>query len=372
MKIKPYTGRRTTDKKVLENLLPNPFIEELFRYRKLAKERGTYVDSIATWENGILLPGHICDDGKVHASLALYKTRTGRLASSDPNIQNIPRNPLIRGQFVAPPGRRLLEVDLNQAELRFLALLSGDEYLCHIYLTEGMSLHDEVRAKIWGHPKDYSPVMLAQQLQKFALTPETRFDENGKDLLVAEQKMRAKNVNFGTVYGITAAGLAEQCDCTVKEAQEMLDAWFKTFPKAKEYIDACKMAPFEGKNLVTRFGRKKRPGIVSQERARDIQNEFANFAEQSPASDCTVHAGIALKDQLRDQFDIYACNLIHDAILFDCPDDDQICLEAAKIIVAKMEEVPKKWGYTKIPFKAEAKQGYRWGSLKDVKFDKAA
>lgn len=364
LRIPKWRNKRSTDKKVVEHLPAHPVLTALSKYRKVAKEFGTYVKALAEIEDDVITPNHIQPDGKVHSSISLYKTRTGRLASNDPNVQNVPRNPQIRGQYVAAPGRRLIEVDLNQAELRILATLSADPTLCHIYLTKGMSLHDEVRAEIWGYPNKYSPQQLSLQLRKFRLTPETRYDENRKDLLIAEQKMRAKNVNFGTVYGITAAGLAEQCDCTVAEAQEMLDAWFKKFPGAAKYIDTCKMAPFKGQTLVTVFGRKKRPGIVSQELAIGIMNEFANFPEQSPASDITLRAGFELEDELEAKYNTYVCNLIHDALLLDAPDDDAICKEVEQVVIAKMEDVPKKVGFTRIPFVAEAKQGYRWGSLK--------
>jgi DNA polymerase-1 len=373
LKIKPYKNKKSTDQKTLEQLPSHPAIAALRRHRKVAKERGTYVTSLAnfrdkkTGEYNVFIPGHLLPDGKVHSSLALFKTRTGRLASSDPNVQNVPRNPQIRGQYVASPGKRFIECDLNQAELRVLATISGDPELCRIYLTAGMSLHDEVRASIWGYPKDWSDKLLSDYLYKFRLTQETRYDENGKDLLLAEQKMRAKNVNFGTVYGITAAGLAEQCDCSVQEAQEMLNAWFKKFKLAGNYIQACKNAPLHGRTLITAFGRKKRPGIVSAELAQGIQNEFANFPEQSPASDITLHSGIELEPVLREQYDTRIVNLIHDALLLECPDDDNVAREVAALTCKTMSEVPKKWGFKKIPFLAEAKQGYRWGSLKDLK-----
>ncbi len=373
LKIKPYKNKRSTDQKVLDQLPAHPAITALRRHRKVAKERGTYVTSLAnfrdpkTGEYNLFIPRHIMPDGRVHSSLALFKTRTGRLASSDPNVQNVPRNPQIRGQYIAGPGRRLVECDLNQAELRVLATISGDPELCRIYLTAGMSLHDEVRASIWGYPKDWSDALLAAYLDKFRLTPATRYDENGKDLLLAEQKMRAKNVNFGTVYGITAAGLAEQCDCSVQDAQEMLNAWFKKFQRAADYITACKNAPLHGRTLITAFGRKKRPGIVSAELAQGIQNEFANFPEQSPASDITLHSGIELEPILCEQYDTKVINLIHDALLLECPDDDNIAKEVATLTCNTMSRVPKDWGFKKIPFLAEAKQGYRWGSLKDLK-----
>jgi DNA polymerase-1 len=235
-----------------------------------------------------------------------------------------------------------------------------------------MSLHDEVRATIWGYPDKYTPQELANQLWKFRLTPETRYDEKGKDLLVAEQKMRAKNVNFGTVYGITSAGLAEQCDCTSAEAQIMLDAWFRKFPGCAKFIEQCKMAPFEGKTLITAFGRKKRPGVVSQELAVGISNEFANFPEQSTASDITLQSGIVLNPILQRDYDSYICNLIHDALLIDCPDDDDTCNAVARLTIDVMQQVPKDWGFNLVPFIAEAKQGHRWGSLSEMHFKEAA
>jgi DNA polymerase-1 len=357
--LKAPKGKEGTGIKILEKL-NHPVVESLKKYRKVAKEHGTYIKPLLGTKKVATI---IRIDGRVHCTYLLHGTRTGRLASRNPNLQNVPRNPIIRGQYVAAPGRRLVEVDLNQAELRILACFSKDPELCKIYTTAGMSLHDEVRAEIWGHPKDYSPSMLAQQLNKFRLTPETRYDEKGADLLVAEQKMRAKNVNFGVVYGITASGLAEQTESPVGDCQSWIDKWFGKFRLAGEFIERCKNAPFEGKTLITPFGNKKRPNCVSKELARGMMNEYANFPEQSSASHCTLHAGVELEEELSIVYDAHVCNLIHDALLIDAPDDDEICAEVAKITIAKMEEVPKRWGFIQVPFVAEAKQGYRWGSL---------
>ena len=368
LRLPMYKRKRTTSKKFLDRLPPHPVVKLLRQYRKVAKEKGTYVTPLLGKPNkqGVREGSIIERNGRVHATFKIHGTRTGRLASSDPNMQNIPRNPVIRGQFVASPGYRLVEVDLNQAELRILAHLSGDPELCKIYLTSGMSLHDEVRAEIWGDPKSYTTLELQKQLNKFSLTENTRFDENGKDLLVAEQKMRAKNVNFGVVYGITAAGLAEQSDTTQTDAQEWIDKWFGKFKLAGVFINQCKMAPINGKTLITPFGRKRRPGCVSQEMAPDLMNQFANYPEQSSASDCTLHAGIELEEEMRDSFNTILINLIHDALLWEVPDDDAIARGVAIRVKEVMEKVPRKWGFNRIPFIAEAKQGYRWGSLKEM------
>jgi DNA polymerase-1 len=359
LKIPVWRNKRSTDKKVIEKVIllqgnrVHPIFKVMSKYRKVAKERGTYVTPARI---------HLKSDGRVHSTYKLHGTRTGRLASSDPNVQNVPRNPKIRGQYIAAPGRRLVEADLNQAELRILATLSKDPELCRIYLTEGMSLHDEVRAEIWGHVQDWSPRDVSRYLEKFRLTEATRYDEKGADLLVAEQKMRAKNVNFGVVYGITAAGLADQTDSSPLDAQMWIDKWFKRFKLAGEFIESCKMAPVKGQTLITNFGRKKRPGVVSQELLHGIMNEFANFPMQSPASDCTLHAGVTLEEPLK-EYDAKIVNLIHDALLIEVPDDDAIVKKVADMATAEMALTPKKWGYNIIPFVADAKQGYRWGSL---------
>lgn len=354
LRIKPYKGKRTTGKKILEKLPKHPAIAALFISRKVAKEYGTYVKSAR--EN-------IDKDGAVHSTYALHGTKTGRLASSNPNLQNVPRNPRIRGQYIARPGRRYVEPDLNQAELRVLACLSGDKALCHIYETAGMSLHDEVRADIWGYPKDYSPSKLAEQLAKFGLAPETRYGAKGEDRIIEEQKMRAKAVNFGIVYGRTAPSIAEEFMIQAKEAQGWIDTWFRKFPEAKKFLDTCRSVPEKGQVMVTPFGRKRRFGVVGRERLEAMMNEASNFPPQSSASDMTMHAGIELEDRMKEEYDADIVNLVHDSILVECPDDDRIAHMIAVELCAKMEEVPTKWGFTRIPFVAEAKMGYRWGSL---------
>lgn len=362
-------GKRSTDNDNLEKLPDHPAVRALRKYRKVAKERGTYIKPLLGVHDAkgkLIRVTIIRRDGRVHASYLLHGTRTGRLASKDPNLQNVPRNPIIRGQYVAAPGRRLVEVDLNQAELRILACLSRDTELCRIYLTAGMSLHDEVRAEIWGYVERYSDTELQRNLNKFRLAPETRYDSNGEDLLVAEQKMRAKNVNFGVVYGITAAGLSDQTDSPMKDCQMWIDKWMGKFKGAALFLKLCEEAPFKGQTLITPFGNKKRPNCVSKEKARDISNEYKNFPEQSCASHCTLMAGIEIERQLHVQCDTKIVNLIHDALLLETPDDDEIAKEAAILTKRKMEEVPPKWGFKQVPFIAEAKQGYRWGSLKKM------
>lgn len=354
LKIPKYKGSMSTSADILEKLPRHRAIDLLKLSRKDAKEYGTYV------KNALV---NVDIDGCVHTTYKQHGTRTGRLASSDPNLQNVPRNPRIRGQYVARPGRRFLEPDLNQAELRALACFSGDPALCHIYETQGMSLHDELRADIWGYAKDWSDSKVEEYLRKFNLTHDTRFGAKGEDRIYEEQKMRAKAVNFGIVYGREAFSIAEEFQIDPKEAQVWINAWFKKFPKAHKFLEACRQAPVRGQVLVNAFGFKRRFGVIGNERLKGMQNEASNFPAQSSASHITLHAGIETREELRDRYDAYVCNLVHDSLLIDIPDDDQIAKEVAIMVIKRMEAIPKLWGFTRIPFVAEAKMGYRWGSL---------
>lgn len=363
LKLRPPKNSRSTGKDILEKLPRHPVVVALEQYRSIHKGNSTFV---------IPVRYHRKRDGRVHPSIGLHKTRTGRLAANDPNTMNIPRDPQIRGQYVAPPRRHLVEVDLNQAELRILACLSKDPALLHIYNTAGMSLHDEVRANMYGYPKDWSPRDLLQYQNKFRVSLDSFRDEADPHaamikFLVGEQKMRAKNVNFGTVYGITKYGLADQCGCTAYEAQEMLDAWCKKFRTARDFIEQCFSAPRFKRNLLTPFGRRKRFGVVSAELVDAMARESANFPEQSGASDCNLHSAMELEDELSQSYNTLIINLIHDATLTETPDSPPVINAVAWRMIEVMERVPKDWGYTEVPFIADAKIGTRWGSLQEFK-----
>lgn len=345
LKFKPVDAR-STSVDVLEKLPRHPVVINMQKYRKVHKSNSTYVKPVFDL---------IDDDYRIHQTYLLHGTETGRLACRDPNLQNIPRDPMLRGQFVPDPGYVYVEVDLNQAELRSLACLSGDPELIRIYTTAGMSLHDEVRRDIYGNAADWSP----QQLQNFM----TKFYVETVERVLEEQKMRAKNVNFGIVYGITAHGLAEQIEDTTQEAARMLAAWAKRFRVASEFIEKCRQAPAKGLNLFTVFGHKKRFGVVTPENLRNLQNESANFPHQSTASTITLHGGMRLVYKFLEEYDTRIVNTVHDSIIFEVPKDPQIIRQVTREAVAVLEQVPRDWGITRVPFKADAKAGDRWGSL---------
>lgn len=306
----------------------HPIAGHLLQWRKVNKQRTTYVKPALSW---------VGVDGRVHTDFKLHGTPTGRLASSDPNMQNIPRDVWIRGQFVAAPGKVLIELDLNQAELRVLAIMSGDPTLLEIYRKNEESIHH--------------------------VTSVAMFGENYTD----DEKMRAKAVNFGIVYGRTAPSIAEEFDISVKEAQQYIDIWLARYPKAKVFLEKCRNYPHEQKNMISIFGRKKRWGLISYDNFRNSENEAANWPCQSIAHDINLVSGIEVQPVLKERWNIDIVNEIHDALYLEADNDPEIYIPAAKYVKSVMERVPIDWGLTLVPFSAEAKVGSRWGGRKNAK-----
>lgn len=346
-----------TDDDTLEKLPNHPAVEALRGYRTVQKSYATYVRPLKPKgfttldkkgkekeEKSYLYP-----DGKVHPTFKLHGTATSRLSCADPNAQNVPRDPLLRGMYIPRPGYIILEVDYSQAELRCLAVLSGDEGLLEIFNT-GKDLHVEMSIFLFG--------------------------EN----FTKEDKMATKTVNFGIVYGRTAPSIATDPKLvaarlkqggpaiTIQEAQGWIDGWMRRFPKAAEFIEQCRMAPIREQTITTCFGNKKRPGVVHMDKLQDLQNESANFPHQSIASNCTVKAGAELFDELRDKYDTHILNTVHDCIVTETPANSDHIKLVSDFIVKKMEEIPTRYpGLSGVPFKATPEIGWRWGNL--VKFE---
>lgn len=341
-----YDGKPSTAKDVLESLPPHPAVNLVLAYRKASKAKGTYVvnlyDRLRLGKRGNVLgikQGHVQKDGRVHATYLIHGTVTGRLSSRKPNLQNIPRDALLRSQFCADEGNILFEVDLNQAELRCLAELSGDEALMAIYLDpEHPGLHHEVSVTLFG--PDYT----------------------------GEHKMRAKAVNFGIVYGRTGASLADEFELPVDEGDRWVQGWFKRFPRAGEFIQDCRNAPLKGLALVTPFGRMRRFGIVNRQNRQSVENEASNFLHQSIASDITLVANAkAAEDPAYKSIPV---NIVHDAGIHETKAEYDHVLRQIAVVKHYMEEEPKLWGLKKVPFKADAKLGKYWGQLiSPSKFD---
>lgn len=360
--LKLPTKTRSTGKDALDELPPShPVVKALKAYRKVAKLNGT---SVKPLKNGV------SSDLAVHTTFKLHATATGRLASSDPmNLQNVPRDGDIRGQFIARPGYIFIEPDLSQAELRSLAAFSGDPLLCKIYNDpDAPGVHDTVRAQMYGNPEDWSPETVELYKQKWFIT------ENDPDKLIKaileEQKMRAKNVNFGIIYGITEYGLADQMECSYEEARQALRVWAETFPVAWAFIQQCKNAPRLGRNLVTLFGNRKRHGVIAFENLQALENEAANFIHQATASHIMLRAGIQRWKYYQENYDAYMVNTVHDSTLIECPDDYDTVVTVAKDFMSTLIQIPRDLGILRVPFVADAKVGKRWGRSSMIGFDK--
>jgi uracil-DNA glycosylase family 4 len=331
-----------TAEDILQGNVPDhPITHAILKYREVAKAYGTYVKGIYSRLD--------TNDGCIHSTYKIHGTRTGRLSSADPNLQNIPRDPRLRSTFGARPGHILLEFDLDQAELRCLGALSSDPHLCHIYESDGLSLHKEVSAALWGD--DWR--------DRYA-----RGETVGKTdpifMVAYDEYMRTKALNFGIVYGREAPSIAEEFSVPLAEAERWVQKWYTRFPKAKEYIDSCRLAVVQGKSLVTPFGRKKRFGAVSATRVHSLQNEAANFPHQSCASDITLYTAIKVSKALQ-AIGAYIVNLVHDSLVVECPNDPQTIEEARRIVEPEMIKSPIEWGLTRIPFKTDCKMGTQWG-----------
>jgi DNA polymerase I len=334
----PRGVKRSTNKDVLKLLPKHPVVECLRDFRAAQKAKGTYADTILK---------NMEADGRVHPTLLLHGTRTGRLAHKI--IANIPRDRRIRGMYCAAQGYILVKCDEDQAELRALAALSGDPELCAIYRSNKRKLHVEVSDDIWGTGGDKDGVR----------GPTVSWG--------LEEYMRAKALNFGIIYGRQAESIAVEFGIQVKEAQRYIDYWRKKFPVAWAFLEKCRQAVFRGQTLVTPFGNKKRHWIITKENLHGLQNEACNFPFQNVASNIALDAAIHAGPQLR-ELDAWTVLLVHDELLIECPDNLSTINQVQEIVLKEIEAAPRRWGITRIPFKGDISIGHRWGIyLKDDK-----
>lgn len=348
---KPGTDKaRTTGKPALESMPKHKCIDYILAYRKLSKALGTYVKNLLPrWEKNKVIRGHAKRDGRVHSTFLIHGTVTGRLSCRDPNLQNIPRDAELRAQFSAMHdaltrefGYVLIEVDLNQAELRCLAELSKDPDLMAIYLNpKHPGLHHEVSVSLFG------------------------------EHYTGEDKMRSKAVNFGIVYGRTGASIAAEFDIPNAEGEKWISGWALRFPVAWEYIQKCREAPLKGHSLITPFGRKRRFGVVNIENFHSVQNEASNFPFQSIASDITlVSNGRAIEDT---NYRGKPVNIVHDAGIHEVVNLPDVIDRQVALLSYYMEREARLWGMQDVPHKPEAKIGTHWGKLQSyqskIKYD---
>ena len=319
----------STAQPVLEDLAEKHDVPRLvLQYRQLSKLKGTYVDA---------LPLLADLESRVHTTFQAAATATGRLSSINPNLQNIPvRTELgreIRAAFIAAPGRELLSADYSQIELRLLAHFSGDPLLTKAY-AEDIDIHTLTASEVFGVPVD--------QMDK-------------------ETRGRAKAVNFGIVYGISAFGLAAQLGIPQSEAKSYIDRYFARYQGVKEFIEKTLEQTRKDGFVRTMFGRL-RP-IPDIESRNPNQRGFAertavNTPLQGTAADLIKLAMIALDHKLAERgLKTRMVLQVHDELLFEVPADEKD--EVAELVRSEMEDVVK----LNVPLVADLGFGPNWRDL---------
>jgi DNA polymerase-1 len=329
--LKPSSKTKTgysTDVDVLKSLAEgHPLPALVLEYRAIAKLKSTYVDALPKLVNPAT--------GRVHTSYNQAVTTTGRLSSSDPNLQNIPiRTPLgreMRKAFVARgEDWVLLDADYSQIELRIMAHLSRDAELTRAF-AEGADVHRRTAARIMGVP------------------PEEVSDE---------MRSRAKTVNFGIMYGMGARGLAQSLGITVDEAKRFIDDYFRGYPGVRRFIDETIAAARREKAVATLLGRvRELPDITSSDRRAQAfaERTAVNTPIQGTAADIIKAAMVVIDRRLEERrLRSRMIMQVHDELLFDVPVDE---LEEVRSIVVDGMENAIRLG---VPLKADVGVGKNW------------
>ncbi len=320
----------STSAEVLEKLRPaHPMIDKLLEYRQLTKLNSTYVEGLARG---------IGPDGRIHTSFQNTVTATGRLSSTEPNLQNIPvRTPLgaqLRTMFIAPPDWVLVDADYSQIELRLLACISGDERMIQGFLS-GEDVHTHTAAQVFG-------------LSPEEVTPELR--------------RRAKAVNFGIVYGISGFSLAQDIGVSQKEAKAYMEKYLETFAGVRAYMYNIKEQAKKDGYVATLMGRRRwLPELRSANfNMRSFGERVAlNMPIQGTAADVMKLAMIRVAQALKDQgLEARLVLQVHDELIVECPQREA---EQVKLLLEEeMEQVVK----LAVPLTADAGVGRSWGEAK--------
>lgn len=327
---KTRKGFYSTNAKVLSDLAQDTeIVQEVLDYRERNKIRSTYLDA---------LPQDIRRDGRIHTTLNQTVAATGRLSSSDPNLQNIPtRSELghrVRTAFKVPEGSVFLACDYSQIELRLLAHLSCDPHLVAAF-NSGADFHRTTAARVFGVPVE-------------EVTP--------------AQRSRAKAVNFGIVYGQQAYGLATSLKIPRAEAQQMIDRYFEVYPGVRAYLDWCVSFAREHGYALTAYGRRRyTPDIKSSnfQRRSFAERTAMNHPMQGTAADIIKMAMVEVPKRLAAEGLRSKLILqIHDELDFEVPEDEIGALSA--LVKETMEGVAE----LRVPLIAEVSYGQNWAEAK--------
>ncbi|MGL6180651.1 MAG: DNA polymerase I, partial [Aestuariivirga sp.] len=329
---KTATGAWSTDSDALEDLAGQgvELARRVLDWRQLSKLRSTYTDA---------LPGYINPQtGRVHTSYSMAATSTGRLASTEPNLQNIPvrteEGRKIRAAFVAPPGSKLISADYSQIELRVLAHVADIPQLKKAF-ADGIDIHAMTASEMFGVPV------------------------KGMDPMV---RRRAKAINFGIIYGISAFGLANQLGISREEAGNYIKTYFTRFPGIRDYMEATKRAAREQGYVETIFGRRCHfPRINSpnpSERAF-LERAAINAPIQGAAADIIRRAMIRMDDALAHaKLGARMLLQVHDELIFEAIDGE---VDATiEVLRRVMEKAPEPAVQLTVPLQVDARAAQNW------------
>ncbi len=335
---KTATGRISVAQDVLDSMAGlHPIVEHILEHRQLSKLKNTYVDTLP----GLVNPG----TGRIHTSYNQAGTTTGRLSSSDPNLQNIPiRTDLgrqVRQAFIAAPGHALVAADYSQVELRILAHICGDAGLREAF-ARGEDIHASTASAIFGTPISS---------------------------VTSEQRRIAKSINFGLAYGQSAYGLSQSAGISQQEAQKFIDAYFKRFAGVRAYIEDTKRRAAAEGYVETVMGRRRYFPILqrkdddsrTQTAKRAAEREAINMPIQGSSADIIKVAMIRLHERLTRQEAHLRAKMIlqvHDELVLEAPEDK------TTQVIALVREVMENAYQMEVPLKVDAKPGRNWNEAK--------
>lgn len=341
-------GQVTANKETLDYLLSDPmvklkfgtthipFLKAMMTVKSITKQ----IQSCTTLLNAIDL------DNRIHSTFNTTRVDTGRLSSSDPNLQNVDKKKrsIIRRAFIAPDGHLYIEGDLSQAELRILAFLSQDAWFLQVF-EDDKDLHNEMSILLFGAAEN--------------------FDEKTWD----EFRRISKTVNFGIPYGRTSFGITRALDfLTVERAAAIIRDWFERCPQAGAFLLSEREKAASGSTLITPFGRERKWRVITNENREKVKREGSNHKIQSTASDVNLVAAMESYPAIKKLGGKFV-NLVHDSQMVQAHNDWQNALRIARVMHSNMVTAAQRWIGCNVPFKADVKIGYSWEDMKKVSYE---
>ena len=325
---KTQSGQFSTDEKTLQSIVDDhPVVRKILDYRACTKLKSTYVDKLPQCIDP--------SDGRVHTTFAQAFTETGRLSSSDPNLQNIPirteRGRHIRAAIVPRDAHHMLvSADYSQIELRIMAAMSGDESMLAAF-ANGADIHRDTAARVY----DVMPALVTDDMRR-----------------------KCKMVNFGIIYGISAFGLAQRLQIARKEAAGLIETYFRLYPRIRAFMDTSIAKAREAGYAVTMLGRRRTLRDIASRNAtarQSAERDAINTPVQGTAADLIKIAMVRVARALRDAgLKAQMILQIHDELLFDVPEDE---VDQVKSIVKREMEGAMSLG---VPLEVSVGVGRNW------------